>query len=333
MKRPTMTALSKHILADVTIIFGVLSIAGSFDQLSNLTYIAACFRFQYLIALVICLVCAAMMRVWALVFASVGLIALNAFYVAPYVVPSIRPQNVVVEPSSRLRICQINVNSRNLQYDRVIAYIKATNADVVLVEELTEPFAKEIGQKLPQYNYVKTVPRPDPFGLGTYSRLPLSRSEIKYFARSTFPTIVSDVTLKDASQITLIHVHAVPSLSSKFFKSHIAQISEIAAEAHTSTNPVVAAGDFNATMWNGSMQRFVTDGKLRSAAVGCGWLPTWPKELWQWGYNTVIETPLAMISIDHCIVDAKLRVDHFKVGEDVGSDHLPICVEVSAERN
>src|SRR5688572_15539938 len=87
MKRPTASVLLKHFLADATIIIGVLSIAGCFDRVSNFLYIVACFRFQYLIALLVCLGCSALARSWKVAAGSVILSILNIAYVAPYVVP------------------------------------------------------------------------------------------------------------------------------------------------------------------------------------------------------------------------------------------------------
>jgi hypothetical protein len=48
-----------------------------------------------------------------------------------------------------------------------------------------------------------------------------------------------------------------------------------------------------------------------------GPLPSWPSLL-----------PFAMIPIDHCLVSGEFTVIDIKIGPDVGSDHLPLIVEL-----
>jgi endonuclease/exonuclease/phosphatase (EEP) superfamily protein YafD len=57
---------------------------------------------------------------------------------------------------------------------------------------------------------------------------------------------------------------------------------------------------------------------LKNAARARGYWPTWPT-----GFNVV------KIPIDHCLVSDGLRVQLFRTGSDIGSDHLPIIVDVS----
>ncbi len=57
---------------------------------------------------------------------------------------------------------------------------------------------------------------------------------------------------------------------------------------------------------------------LATTVSGFGLKPTWPTSL-----------PLLMIPLDHCLLSPGLRVTSFEVGPRVGSDHLPVLVEIA----
>jgi endonuclease/exonuclease/phosphatase family metal-dependent hydrolase len=61
----------------------------------------------------------------------------------------------------------------------------------------------------------------------------------------------------------------------------------------------------------------LTDGRLRSAADGFGWQPTWPSFLLPAG-----------IQIDHALVNSAATVRSFRRGAGMGSDHRPVIVDV-----
>jgi endonuclease/exonuclease/phosphatase family metal-dependent hydrolase len=64
---------------------------------------------------------------------------------------------------------------------------------------------------------------------------------------------------------------------------------------------------------------------LINAREGFGVLPTWP---------TYYGSTALMIPIDHCLVSEDIRVFNIRTGAHIGSDHLPLIVdiEISARR-
>jgi endonuclease/exonuclease/phosphatase (EEP) superfamily protein YafD len=79
-------------------------------------------------------------------------------------------------------------------------------------------------------------------------------------------------------------------------------------------------GDLNTTMWSPYFHELETQAGLRNARDGFGILPTWPQK-GQW--------PMFRIPLDHCLVSPEIRVEAFRVGSNIGSDHLPIIVDVT----
>lgn len=111
------------------------------------------------------------------------------------------------------------------------------------------------------------------------------------------------------------------------------QFREIASDAGANGEPVIVAGDFNATIWGSSMQALLSTAKLRSTAEGFGWQPTLPRSLVQWKLDGVdVSNSLLMVPIDHCLINERLGVTSFSLGGNVGSDHTPLFIEVTPKK-
>jgi endonuclease/exonuclease/phosphatase (EEP) superfamily protein YafD len=81
--------------------------------------------------------------------------------------------------------------------------------------------------------------------------------------------------------------------------------------------PLLIAGDFNTTPHSPHFTDLINRSGLRSAALGRHWAPTWPTFFMPAG-----------IQIDHVLVSDGVAVKRFETGPAVGSDHLPIIVDL-----
>jgi endonuclease/exonuclease/phosphatase (EEP) superfamily protein YafD len=94
----------------------------------------------------------------------------------------------------------------------------------------------------------------------------------------------------------------------------------VAQAARERYGPTLVLGDLNVTPWSPHFRALLREGRLADSARGFGWQASWP----------AYSLPLR-IAIDHCLVSAEFTVLRRRLGPHVGSDHLPVFVEVGVK--
>ena len=117
---------------------------------------------------------------------------------------------------------------------------------------------------------------------------------------------------------TMIATHPVPPQGRIGSDVRNAQFAELGRLVPTIETPVVLVGDLNATPWSHHYRRLIRETGLVNASCGQGVRPTWP---------AVFPAPMR-IPIDHCLCSEEFTVVKTHVGRDVGSDHLPLIVDL-----
>jgi endonuclease/exonuclease/phosphatase (EEP) superfamily protein YafD len=121
-------------------------------------------------------------------------------------------------------------------------------------------------------------------------------------------------------RLTIVGTHTHPPFTPLQLVRRNQQFAEIAAFVRRQREPVVVAGGLNSSSWSPAFRNFLRDAALRDTRLGRGVQPTWPAWL-----------PMAQVPIDHALVSAGVRVHARFVGGRVGSDHLPVVVDVSLD--
>jgi endonuclease/exonuclease/phosphatase (EEP) superfamily protein YafD len=80
-------------------------------------------------------------------------------------------------------------------------------------------------------------------------------------------------------------------------------------------------GDLNATPWSRPFHRFVGRSGLCDSRAGFGVQASFPAA-----------SALLRIPIDHVLVSCVIGVRNRRIGRDVGSDHLPVIVDLVLPR-
>ncbi len=254
---------------------------------------------------------------WRLLAAGLVFLAANGAVILPWYM---KPQDSEIEFGPQvIRVMLANVHSANNDYARLLELIKSESPDIIVLEEVTKQWKRGVKQLFQDYEYNLFHPRQDNFGIALFSRIKLQDVEVVRFTQSETPSIVATVKAADAA-FTLIATHALPPVGVNYFSLRNRQLDKIARYVKEQTRPCLVIGDLNCTMWSYYHDKFLTDSNLRNTRRGFGVRPTWPTLL-----------PFLYIPLDHCMVGDAFNVLDFRTANRIGSDHLPVIVDLALE--
>ncbi len=247
----------------------------------------------------------------ALLFAAANIIPIAALFTGR---PQPPPHNPATPPM--LRAIMGNVLWHNTDADPAVAYIRQVQPDLVLFLEVITPFAAGLQKALPDYEYYGWPCDNSPSGVVLLSRIPLQDVHLVHFTERSRPAVVATFQLGERP-ITLLGPHpAAPNASWRQARRN-GELVKIARWVAERPGEVLLLGDLNITPWSPFFHDLLEKGKLRHARAGFGLHPTWP-----------VHSPLLRIPIDHVLVTPGLTVHRFTAGPPIGSDHLPVLVEI-----
>lgn len=217
------------------------------------------------------------------------------------------------------KIVCINLLSSNRQFEDVEEYIKQTDPDLIVLQEFNNLWQMMLEPKLKAYKYRLTIPRADNFGIAVYSKINISELEELKIGDAGVPSIQGDILL-GSSTVRLITTHPLPPVDTWYFDHRNTQLSELGTLVSVLDHEVIVIGDLNTSSFSTHFKELISKSGLIDTRKGFGQLTTWPT----W-FN------LARTTLDHCLVSKGISVKSREVGEDIGSDHLPIFVELAVE--
>ena len=311
---PTNNRAALALLAPKAALLGVLALscAGFLGTAHRLLELASHFKVQYLAAACVCLLVFALARSRRWAAAAAGVAALNAAFLLPYYLPAPRGGGEAAR-RTRVKVLLANVNAANADYGRLLALVRATSPDVVVLQEVTEAWARAFEPLHPDYPHMQVIPRPDTFGIAVYSRLPLGGAKTVALGGARVPALAARVEAGGAP-FSLVTAHTYPPLAG-MFEGRNEQLSQLGSLAAASARPVVLIGDLNVSPWSPYFAKLAREAGLRDARRGFGVLPTWPAD------RRIMSVP-----IDHCLVSPEVTVVSVETGAEIGSDHLPLAV-------
>jgi endonuclease/exonuclease/phosphatase (EEP) superfamily protein YafD len=217
-------------------------------------------------------------------------------------------------------VVSINVHTANRQHDRVVAYLRETEADLIVALEVDNRWARALEALNDRYPHRVVEARDDNFGIVLLSKKPFVRSQVVDLAGSEVPSI--DVTLDvDGVQVPVLGTHPVPPATPVYAAERNRQLASIATWAASHSGKAVVLGDLNTTPWSPYFSRLLTDGRLVRAHPRWGVEPTW-----------MADQPWVSLLLDHVLVSPEIGVTSVEVGPDVGSDHRPVRADLLMPR-
>src|SRR6478609_9143756 len=255
----------------------------------------------------------------ALGFALVILISMNTAKVYAYYWPEAKLAAVskqVEKRTAKLKILQVNVLFLNQNYSSVDKLLITTKADIVSLQEITPTWYKALEHKkgMKRFPYrIKELAS----GNVLLSRIPFTKSKIVSVSviSPQNSILYAEIPLggKSVSVITL-HPHiTTSSYDENRYLEHFQELDRLPYQPDR-----VLIGDLNTTPWSMHYARFLKELDLKDARAHQGFYPTW---------NTF--TPFFYIPIDHVFVSQSFQSIYQKVGPFIGSDHLPVYMELA----
>ena len=273
------------------------------------------FRLQYALAAGFSLLALGVLRakVWSLVAAIV--LVVNLSFIVPYYLPNDSPQSTTSLAS--LDVMSINVLSSNTNVEAIRREIEKFKPDILVLQEIVPRWFTALADVSAQYpNQVHAV-REDNFGIWLLSKYPVVDQEIIPWGSVELPTATFRYPVGD-HLVRIVAMHPMSPADPEGVRWRNEQLRNIAARYKTTDDPLLVIGDLNTTSFSPIFEEFIQRLDLKDSRQGFGLQSTWPA----WAFN-----PL-MITLDHCLVSEGVHVIRREVGDYVGSDHLPVYVEV-----
>ena len=296
----------------------IFSLAGYLGRAGKYFELASHFRVQYSLLSLCYLLIFVGVQLWLWALAASFCFFINAIVVLPWLTSrkhapsrSVRRRNV--------RIIQANVLYENRRYTPLKKLVEAEQPDLLVAQEITAEWLGEMESLRETYPHVQAVLRPHAGGIALFSRFPFLECEVLPLGIDSRPGIRARLKLDDTS-ISLFTFHPHAPLRRGHFQHRNAQLAAAADQIKTLAAPFIVIGDLNTTMWSPYFDQLLQAREMINVRQGFGILPTWP--LW-------LLLPFLMLPIDHCFVSPDLAVLQTRIGQRIGSDHLPLIVDLA----
>jgi endonuclease/exonuclease/phosphatase (EEP) superfamily protein YafD len=218
-----------------------------------------------------------------------------------------------------LRVASANVLSSNPEPEKALGFVRASDADVVVVVEAQGERWRDVLAAIGA-DYAHRAPEgwQDGAPIILFSRHPIVRESVIGSPEGRRPYLAADLALGDRT-LTVVGVHpSSPSPKDPAeTRQRNLQLDYLAHLVEGTRGPVIVAGDFNTTPWSPFFRDLVATAGLRNAASGHGYIGTWPSWLWP-----------AQIPIDHVLVKGPIVVAGMGRGSGTGSDHHPVVADL-----
>lgn len=314
--RPTWcTALIRVAVAGVCVLLplSILSRLASgfpFELLSH-------FQSQYLLASLACLAVLGGLRRYRLAAGALVCVVASGTAVLPFVAGPGSRAHAAAGGGADLRLLLLNVLKPNRHDGPVLDLVAGTDADVLVFVEVDAWWKRALEALAPDYPHCVFRPLDNNFGLAVFSRIPFDDTDVCVLGDAGRASACLRITV-GGTPVSVMATHPCPPVTAQSFRLRNNQLEQVAAYLDT-RGPAILIGDINTTMWSPWYRRIERRTGMVNARLGHGVLPSWPTFL----------PAAARIPIDQCLVTPDITVTGCRLGPPVGSDHLPLIVDVS----
>jgi endonuclease/exonuclease/phosphatase (EEP) superfamily protein YafD len=292
------------------------SIAGFIGYIHKYFELTSHFKLQYLMAALACLLIFVTLHGWWSALMACFTIVINLVMVLPWYIPP--SQADLTQPYDPVKLLFANVESTNTNFSAFISFVIEENPDVLIIQEATEPWINRLRVLKERFPYDKALPRPGGIGIALYSRIPIERFDVLAIGSERVPGLLARLN-RGGGVFSVVTVHPRAPLCRNCFGQRNEELRDAASIVQALPAPKILVGDLNTSLWSPYYAHLMRQTGLDNARKGFGLLPTWP---------AFMPWPFLRIPIDHCLVSPDIRVIRMRTGRNIGSDHLPIIVDM-----
>lgn len=260
---------------------------------------------------------------------------LNLVCILPYYNPQARPAPELIEHAGHVKLMHFNLFGHvNHRGESVIEAIRNEDPDMLDLVEYNETWK----QKITASGLLKRFPYhvDQGYNVALFSKLPLKNTRLVFADThqrvANQANIIANFTLRK-QPVTILVAHP----ASPIRPSHLVWLQESfkawEAQREKLGKNLILVGDLNTSPWSVEFQQLIQKTGLRDSQLGYGIQPSWPMLLPWFGIRHEPNwfTGLLTIPIDHVLVSDRMVVISRHTGPFVGSDHLPVTVELGIQ--
>lgn len=277
-------------------------------------------RMQYLWSSLVLVIVLLAARAWPWLSVALAAAAINAWSIAPWFLGS--PAGTPGEAGTDLRVMVLNVRGSNEQFEPILELLRRDRPDLVVLNEVDPEWLKQIRNLTVGYEIYDT-PTQEKYGVLLLSRHPIESVEVETFTARWSPAIVARLEVGGQPAV-LIATHSPAPMDSETWENRNEHFQDLGRYVSGLADPVLVAGDLNITMWSPHFDNLLEQTGLLETRNGYGVEPTFPASRWGLDLPWPLRVPL-----DHVLASEEWAVLSCKTGPHVGSDHLPLIVEVA----
>ena len=223
--------------------------------------------------------------------------------------PALITKVAVRESASTLTVLALKSWRSHPDVDRLEQYLTTAPADVIVLSELDDTSGPMLARLRRIYPYQVHCSEAPSCGLALLSRLPLA----SYGSARIAPREPAFVWARLPGALTIVGTHLQhPALDPWL---HQTQVSALAQFVRRIDGSLVLTGDLNTSPWSNGFRLLRSETDLSPASLLMPSWPAWP-------------VALPQIALDHIFVSSDLGVAATGTGPAVGSDHLPVWVQL-----
>lgn len=311
-----LNGITYYLFAFLCILATASSLAGYWGKFNLYLEFASGYKLQFLLMGLCSLFYFLLTRRRFWIIISLFCVLINLGEILPWYFN--RPKITNIEQQQPLKVLSYNVLWKNKDYARAIALINREQPDIAVFQEAIPHWNQGLTALKTDFPYHIRAKRLE---IEIYSKLPLRNPKIKLYGTYR-GLVIADIKVGDR-QVKFVGTHAYPQLywgkgGWQIRNQHLKV--GIGEYAKNIQQPLIIIGDLNVSMWSPFYHSLIERSGLYNVRQGFGILPT----------HSIIAPQFASLSapIDHCLVSSDIQVKNFKLGEAIGSDHLPIIAEL-----